>query len=216
MNEYRAESKPLFVLETYRAIKYHFEGSYDFFKYRGKLVVERSRLNFDNSREYHYCVSIAKNRTKVDIVNLLLANILHYPNVWLDVISDEEGVLVYDKWKKKQDSLAYIFTSDIKKVLSEEGVFNDHFKPINNEYPKILQLSISEEISIETTLILDRLMKFLPSLYSTYKNDFLFEGYFRKISKYKEFFFRYHNFNQESISRFKILTLDLYKNARAY
>jgi hypothetical protein len=211
-DNYRSESKARFVLESYRAIKFHFGGSFDFFKYHGKFQLgSKLKLEFESSKEYWYCVSIAKGRTKGQIINLILSNILYDPSVWLDVISEEEGLSIYNKWIQYQDSLTYKFTEDTKNLFREGDPFNTYFAIKKDDYPPVFQMVLTENISIESFLILDTFLKFSSILSKHYKQDFLYNNLIKKIEGYRGFFLRYHDFDDEKIQKFKTITLNTYK-----
>jgi hypothetical protein len=200
---YHSESKREFVLITYRAIRFHFQGSYDYFKYSGKLPKSSIIKDFVNSREYWFCNAIQRGRRRGDVVNLILSNILYKPDCWLDWISDEEGEEVYMRWRRYQDSLSYQFNSELKVLFSDPKHFNKYFAASSEGFPDVVHRALNGELSLETTIILNHILGFMESLNSEYKGDFLFDDFYKKMKAYTPFFLVYHNFSKQRFELFK-------------
>lgn len=208
MVNYRSESKAVFVLETYRGIKFHFQGRYDYFKYHGKLLDESTIKDLRSSKEFSYCDRIQRGRTKGEIIGLIISNILYDSDVWLDYISDDSGQDVYNRWQKVQDSFSYIFMKDLKVLMKDPKPFNKYFQPSNESYPDIVQCAITNTISLETVVVLDSMLKFMNNLKKPYSGDFMFDNLALKVKSYDPFFMKYHMFDENKLEEFKKLVVN--------
>ena len=86
----------------------------------------------------------------------MLSNLVHNPNTWIRDICDEQGKQIYHAWKKYVDSLTQLFKTDLKK-LDED--YKKNFQVVNGNYPKLLDLYMQKQISLETFSILFNISK---------------------------------------------------------
>ena len=91
------------------ALRKHFTtDSYDYFKYNGKVRANRETFM---SRPDAY--SFAKLAKKDDYINLIMSNLLINKSVWVRDLLDSECEARHTNWKKKKESLGYIFKSEL-------------------------------------------------------------------------------------------------------
>jgi hypothetical protein len=131
----------------YLALKKHFTtDSYDYFKYNGKV-----KASFDTFNARNDAYFFAKLAKKEDYLNLILANIIVKPEIWVREILDSEAESRYIEWKRKQDSLSYLFKTEL-------GHLNDdyqlNFVSRDGQHPYIMTLYNQKKISLETFTIL--------------------------------------------------------------
>ena len=75
----------------------------------------------------------------------------------------------------------------ILNLLDEKGVeFNHLFECENGEHPIIFKALVSEEISLESFLLLDKCINFVEVL-NKKLDDFIWMEYHNKIMKYSDF-----------------------------
>ena len=135
------------VYTEYLAIKQHFTvKSYDYHKYNGK--VKASFDKFSTRSDAFYFHKLSKNQ---QWKNILLSNIVVDPKVWVGQLVEDSGYQIFLDWKKRTDSLTYIFQSEIS-VLND--TFDDNFKVKNNNYPTLLTQYLQRDISLETFTLL--------------------------------------------------------------
>ena len=200
-------NKPIFFYETYKAMRLHFTSSYDFFKFRGKLknkIETKSQIDeFIMSNNYGFSVKLAKKRrNKLEMVEFLLANIVKNNQIWLNDLMCEEAEETFIEWKKKQDSLTYTFINDVNFILSHQKHFNSYFISENDEYPDIVMYLMSNDISLETVVIIDKILGFTKR-FGSYKKDFILLEINNNIQKYKPFILEYHNLDEGGLKKFK-------------
>jgi hypothetical protein len=79
------------------------------------------------------------------------------PNIWIgDLINNEKCEKVFQDWKRKKQALAYIFSTDLKKMKDD---FDSNLVVIDGQHPHLLKLFNSKNITIETLIIIDKLTK---------------------------------------------------------
>lgn len=136
----------------YLALKRHFETeSYDYHKYNGKV-----RASIDSFRTRSDAFFFQKLSKKEDSHNLLLANIVKNPKVWIRDIVDEPGEEIYLDWKKRIESLTYSFQQDLNKI--DEDYKSNYIVP-NGQHPRLMTLYLQRKISLETFTILFNISK---------------------------------------------------------
>lgn len=165
----------------YVALKKHFSSeTYNYVKYVGSIKL--SHDSFIRRNDYRYFRTLALHK---DPFNLLLANFSYNPNIWIGDITSEEGHRRYISWKKRQESLSYMFSEEIKNLKSS---FNANFMLEPGTHPHIIKLYLAEKISLETLVILVDIAR----CFSTWKkklekDDVIWEEVSRRISKYRPF-----------------------------
>jgi hypothetical protein len=97
----------------------------------------------------------------------------------------KDGDNRYNDWKKRTQSLSYIFKEEIESVFTSKN-FDEMFLIKNNRHPQILKEHLQSHISLETMLILDKIVG--------YKNNFdkklddpVWKSVSMKIIKYSPF-----------------------------
>lgn len=131
----------------YLALKRHFTNdSYDFFKYNGKV-----KASFDTFRTRNDAYFFTKLSKRDDYKDLILANILIKPEIWVRELLDEESNQRYLEWKKRIDALSYIFKSELSQLDDD---YQQNFVSRDGQHPLVMVLYSQRKISLETFTIL--------------------------------------------------------------
>jgi hypothetical protein len=163
----------------YLALKRHFTSNYDFFKYNGK--VKANAMSFENRKDKFFFYKLSRMREARD---LILANMLEDPNMWIGEMMDDKAMNIYHEWAKRQQSLSYLF----KRELSElDDDFDVNFIVDNGQHPKLLKLYTQRRISLETLVILSHMAKCLPYWSKNISDTIVFPSINNLIGKYKPF-----------------------------
>lgn len=180
--------------KTYIAIKNHFNSKYyDFFKYNGRT--RASRTTFDKRSDKYFFHKLSKHK---DCTNFLVANFL-VTDCWVgDLVNEQIAEKTYLNWKKRIESLSYIFKSDLDKL---DDNFNSNFVVVDGQHPKLLKLYLRKEISPETLLILDDLLGFLKLWNRKIEDKIVWPTEYQKLKKYRPFF-------TVDIQKYKLAVLD--------
>lgn len=176
------------VYKTYQAVKLHFTTKqYNFFVYEGKTSV--SQEAFERRRDKFLFHKLARKCGEDEIVGFLVSNFVHKNTVWVRDLLTEECDAVYREWKRKMESIGYVFKQDINKVMPEPSpvAFNELFKVKDGEHPEILKAFLHNDISLETMVILNNVVQFLDKWDTTITDDIVYPKISLKIRKYGSF-----------------------------
>ena len=178
------------VYKMYLGMKLHFtKDQYDFFVYDGKVSAKEE--TYSQRNDFYFFETLARKLSREEAMEYLLASFICADNsskVWIGDIK-RNGKQVWLEWIKRNQSMSYNFNQDIDTIqddlLSNELAFNDLFGT-QNGHPRILKMLIKRRISLETFIILDMVLKFIPHWDKDLK-DPLWESLSFKIKKYKPF-----------------------------
>lgn len=178
---------PFEVYKLYNALKLHFEqDSYDAIKYNYKTTVNPQ--SFFKRKDKYFFAKIGKNQK--DIQNFFVFNFIEDMKYVGDMM-DIEGQQNYTKHKKIHESLTREFEKDINTMT---GQFDDLLVVNNiNTPPKIIEMWMEEEVSLETVVILNSLTDFVYWEGKKITETLFWPDVSRKITKYSPFV----NFNRE-------------------
>ena len=133
----------------YLALKRHFTSSYDYHKYNGKI--NASITSFETRKDKFFFYKLSK---RSDAKDFILSNMVNNPKIWIGDMLSDNGEQVFTEWTRRQQSLSYIFKSELGK-LDED--FDSNLITKDGQHPKLLRLHTSGNISKETLIIIDDL-----------------------------------------------------------
>jgi len=189
--------EPFEAYQRYIAIKRHFSGKYDYFKYNGKVNVSKEK--FDTRRDKYLFYKLSK---KKEVVNYLLANVINDgPDFWVGNVRDDQADKVYNDWKRRQETLSYTFKQDLFKL---KDVFDDNFKVPQNSHPHLMLLFMRNEICIETIIILDMLINYSKLWNKVLTSDIIWSNIYFRMVNYKPFL-------SIKLDKYKKIALDHFK-----
>lgn len=171
---------------TYLAFKNHFtKDKFDYFKYGGKTNVSMSTFNKRKDRYFFEKMSRQKKDGEiVDYFTAIFSQCDDPQKMWIGEII-ESGDKNYAEWQKKVQSLGYIFKQEMQS-LCEGKEFNSLFECKSGTHPPIVKEHLKKNISIESLIILDAVIKFKKNLDKTL-DDFVWETVSLKMNKYRPF-----------------------------
>ena len=166
----------------WNALRLHFTTEYDYLKYNGKTNV--TKTNFATRKDKYSFYKLSRRYDFEELKKFYIANILSKDIQWIGDITGQEGEENYKKWQKRNEALTYTFESDIMYLF-------DKYKPVElikvNGYPKLLSELMEQNISIETVIIMNDMLKFLPMWEQKIDDDLIWPEYLKKIKKYTPF-----------------------------
>ena len=170
----------------YLALKLHFTtDSYDVVKHKGR--VKASRDSF--MKQEHMYKRIVKQYADDEVVNFLVSNFVSGDR-WGGVF-DAESNNTYLNWKKRMESLAYTFKTDMQRVLTELNLTafeeTNIFNVTKNQHPYIIRAYMSKMISIESLVILNKLFGFCDKFDKDIEETLVWPDISRLIRKYSPF-----------------------------
>jgi hypothetical protein len=176
---------PFDCYKTYLALKNHFtKNTYDYHKYCGKT--KASIDSFYKRRDRFWFEKISRQKNDKEVEDFFVANFVSCsdPSVlWIgEIISN--GETKYQEWRKKVQSLSYIFKEETQKLFENKKV-DDVFN-CSNGHPLILKKYLNGSISIETLVICDRIFLFKKD-FDKKLLDPVWETVSLKMKKYSSF-----------------------------
>ncbi len=150
---------PFEVYQTYLSFKNHFtKEKYDYFKYSGKT--NASLNSFNKRRDKYFFEKMSRQKNDDEIKAYFLSNfIVEDPSkIWIKEII-QNGEKTYIDWNKRQQSLKYVFEQECRQIFENKD-FDSFFKIAKGRHPIIFKHYLRDDISIETFLILNKILNF--------------------------------------------------------
>jgi hypothetical protein len=135
----------------YLAMKRHFTSNYDFKKYNGK--VKANVMSFENRKDKFFFYKLSK---KPEAKDLILANMLVEPGMWIGDMLEDKAYKNYEEWLKRKQSLTRTFQLDLNEFNED---FDSNILVDGGQHPRLLQLYNQRRICLETLVILNELTK---------------------------------------------------------
>lgn len=177
------------VFRTFNGLKSHFDikTKHDY-NVKGGFGYKKQ---YENGRGKYFFDKIARGYHDTAVEQLIIANLIINPNMWINDIASEQGHSNYLAWCKVNFSLKEKFKDDlttILKVCKNMGVqYNDVFVAPDREFPFIINMILEGLISLETFCILNRMMKITPFLNRDLAGDPTWEMLRDKVWLYQDF-----------------------------
>jgi len=176
---------PYDAYREYLALKNHFtKDSYDYFKYCGKS--RATVQSFYKRKDRFWFEKVARQKTDQEVVEFFVSNFITCTDpskLWIGEMI-QEGDRRYEDWKKKNQSLSYVFIQETQSLFEEhkfEEVFN-----CSKGHPPVLKKFLIGNISLETLVIYDRIFLFGKNFDKKLK-DPVWESVSMKMKKYSPF-----------------------------
>ena len=193
---------PFDAYKCYLAMKNHFtKDKYDYLKYSGK--VRATHQAFYKRKDRFWFEKFARNKNDKEIEEFFVSNFIYSSNpetMWIgEMIKEGEGR--YTEWKKKVQSLSYIFKEESESLFTNNK-FDDVFD-CSKGHPIVLKKFLGGSLSIESMVIYDRILGYGKDFDKKLK-DPVWETVSRRVKKYSPFLnidvFRYKKILKEVVS----------------
>ena len=177
---------PFDAYRCYLSMKNHFtKDKYDYHKYRGKS--RATVQSFYKRKDRFWFEKLARNKSDQEVVEFFVSNFITCTDpgkLWIgEMIKDGEGR--YTEWKKRNQSLSYVFKEETESLFSD-GDFDSMFAMDGTRHPQILKEYLRKNISIETLVILDKILEF-RSNFDSHLKDPVWETVSMRMKKYSPF-----------------------------
>jgi len=176
---------PFDAYRCYLSLKNHFtKDHYDYHKYRGKT---RATVQaFYKRKDRFWFEKFARQKNDKEVEEFFVSNFIYSTDpatMWIgEMIKEGEGR--YQEWKKKNQSLSYVFKEEVENVFDEQKV--DDVFDCSRGHPPILRSYLGGDTSLETMVICDIIFGYGKD-FDKRLNDPVWETVSRKIKKYKPF-----------------------------
>ena len=176
---------PADAYRCYLALKNHFtKDHYDYIKYRGKT--RASNEAFYKRKDRFWFEKFARQKNDKEVEEFFVSNFIYSTDpatMWIgEMIKEGEGR--YSEWKRKVQSLTYIFKQETENVFDNKRV--DDMFDCSKGHPPILKSYLGGDISLESMVIYDRILGYGKDFDKRLK-DPVWETVSRKIKKYSPF-----------------------------
>ena len=176
---------PFDAYRCYLSLKNHFtKDHYDYHKYRGKT---RATVQaFYKRKDRFWFEKFARSKNDKEVEEFFVSNFIYSTDpatMWIgEMIKEGDGR--YTEWKKKVQSLSYIFKEESENIFEEQKV-DDVFN-CSKGHPPILKSYLGGDTSLESMVIYDIIFGYGKDFDKRLK-DPVWETVSRKIKKYKPF-----------------------------
>mgnify|MGYP001200599540 FL=1 len=175
--------------KTYLAIRNHFNTSYDYFKYNGKIKV--SDDSFLKRRDKFMFAKLERRYNSNELVYFFVANFLDDNNSWSGSLIGSESEKNYLEWRKRIESLKYNFKNECEKIKDElekkDISFDEMFVVLEGNHPDLLRWYLGKHISLETFTIFDGILNFIKQWTLDLKDDIMYNSVRDLTLNYKPF-----------------------------
>ena len=176
---------PFDAYRCYLSLKNHFtKDHYDYHKYRGKT--RATNAAFYKRKDRFWFEKFARQKNDQEIVDFFVSNFIYSTDpgtMWIgEMIKEGEGR--YQEWKKKTQSLTYVFKEETENIFENKKV--DDMFDCSKGHPPILKSYLGGDISLESMVIYDRILGYGKDFDKRLK-DPVWETVSRKIKKYSPF-----------------------------
>ena len=176
---------PFDAYRCYLSLKNHFtKDHYDYIKYRGKT---RATVQaFYKRKDRFWFEKFARQKNDKEVEEFFVSNFIYSTDpgtMWIgEMIREGEGR--YTDWKKKIQSLSYIFKEETHDLFTDRKV--DDVFDCSKGHPPILRNYLSGKTSLETLVICDRIFEYGKE-FDQKLNDPVWETVSLKIKKYSPY-----------------------------
>lgn len=164
----------------YYAIKLHFNNE----KYNAITYNYKTKTRFVPENQF-YSFQKIYNLYKDDLVNFYVANFYENPKLSVFDLCLSECDFVYKKWKKRNDSLSYVFKEEVNSLLNEHTL--NEMLMVQKNYPILMIKTMQEDVSVDTLLLLDSVLKFFNDWDKRIKEDIIWKNFRMRTNKYRCF-----------------------------
>lgn len=172
------------VYKTYLSLKLHFsKDNYNFFTFNGKS--RASFKSFENRKDKYFFKKLGTKYNQHELIEFFVSHFIKDGNLWIGNLSVNKSK-TYSEWKSKLQSMSFIFENEMK-LLLEDYEFDSVFKIQNGNHPILLKEHLSDRVSLESMVILNKLVKYFPYFEKNISEPVVWPEIKKKIIKYEPF-----------------------------
>jgi hypothetical protein len=151
---------PFDAYKQYLSLKNHFtKDKYDYHKYCGKS--RATVQSFYKRKDRFWFEKLSRNKSDQEVIEFFVSNFITCTDpskLWIGEMI-REGEVRYTDWKRRNQSLSYVFKEEVEKIFADNN-FDSMFVMDGSRHPQILKEYLRNNISIETMVILDKILGF--------------------------------------------------------
>ena len=172
--------------KIYCVLKLHFTvESYDVIKYNWKTKVTKEQFMLRKDKFFFY--KLSRKYKEEELRGFFISNLLIKPKIWVAELLSEDSDSEYKVWMRTHQSLSYVFEQDLIKAFNSVNNPEDLLKVVDSQYPLLYNMYLQEKVHLETIIILNDYMNFLPMWLRKIDDDIIFPEFVKKCGKYRPF-----------------------------
>jgi len=173
------------VYQTYLALKLHFtKENYNFFIFSGKT--RASKQSFEKRKDKYFFKKLGRKFEREELINFFVSHFIHDDGAWIGNISIYNSK-VYSEWKNRIQSMSFIFKNEMEILLELDSDFDSLFEIHSGSHPTVLKEHLSGNISLESFVILNKLVNFIPYFNKNISEPIVWPEIRKKVVKYEPF-----------------------------
>tara|TARA_B100000035_G_scaffold313492_1_gene327301 strand:+ start:1193 stop:1807 length:615 start_codon:yes stop_codon:yes gene_type:complete len=154
---------PFDAYKSYLGLKNHFtREKYDYHKYCGKS--RASLESFYKRKDRFFFEKLSRQKDDGEVIEFFVSNFVSCDDpqsLWIGEIV-RNGEKNYTDWKKRLQSLTYIFKQEVSDLFSDKD-FDSMFEIVGNRHPPIVKEHLAKSVSLETLVLLNKIIGFKPN-----------------------------------------------------
>jgi hypothetical protein len=154
-------------------------------RYNGKTNVSKDQFILRKDKFTYY--KLSRKYKREELFGFYVSNFLISTNTWVGDLLDSEAESNYKAWLKTQQSISYIFEQDINHLFDLVEVPEEMLKVVDGQYPLLYNEYLKSKIKLETIVILNDILNFLPMWLKKISDDIVFPDFALKCEKYQPF-----------------------------
>jgi len=177
---------PFDTYKSYLGLKNHFtRKSYDYHKYCGKS--RASLQSFYKRKDRFFFEKLSRQKDDSEVIDFFVSNFVSCDDpqtLWIgEIMQNGEGN--YTQWKKRVQSLTYIFREEVSAVFDKKN-FDRMFGIEGSKHPLLVKEHLQKNISLETMIILNMILGYKNNFDKKLK-DPVWEFLSMRMDKYNSF-----------------------------
>ena len=141
--------------------------------------------SFYKRKDRFWFEKLSRNKDDKEVIEFFISNFITCTDpskLWIgEMIREGEGR--YTAWKKRTQSLSYVFKQEMEIILADHNLDSAF---IGSGHPPVLKLYLSGDISLETLVICDRILGYRSDFDRRLK-DPVWETVSLRMKKYSPF-----------------------------
>jgi hypothetical protein len=172
------------VYKMYLALKLHFTTDrYNYFEFNGKT--KASEKSFEKRKDAYFFKKFATKYSDETALEYLVANFIKEHAFYIKDLLSSNAEKNFSNWKRYNQNLIYNFSNELDNLLDEYN-FDSLFECERGKHPIIIRKYFSQEISIETLIIINACVGYV-STFDKILSDPIWNELKNKIVKYSPF-----------------------------
>jgi hypothetical protein len=179
--------EPYDVFKYYMAMKLHFgPREYDCIKYNFKTSVTQKSF-YNRKDRYHFAKLGRKFDDPDSMIDFMVSQFVNQKE-WIGDMLGKEADRLYNEYRKRHESLGYLFEQDLQRLGDTVNAFDELFAPQDSSpYPRIVAEHMAESVLLESVVILNKLTGFMRAADKSVSDPIIWPGLSRLIWQYGPF-----------------------------